>query len=149
MSMMIYKFIILLLFSLNSFYLFSQEEKETVYLLFDEDNKDSCRIDVEWGEDGDDKVDGYKMVKKYFKEGSVISICDEIFLAHKKKDTLFLKEVENKLVDFDYIVNKHDNSNEFKHHVFKKIYFIEFISEEKVVIYEVTWNDERLGIIRD
>ncbi len=147
------KTIALSLFLIVSFTCFSQKqvkEKEIVYLLFDEQNTEKCKVAVE----GKGFVYMNKFRKEYWDNGSIIvfKICDETFTTHKTKsfkDTCSIKVLNNtKLVDFDYILKKYNSENEFKHHVFDKIYFIEKISGDIVIRYEVNWLDE-IQIIDD
>lgn len=141
------KKLILISLFLFSLICFSQKgKKETVYLLFDEQNEETCKVPVEGR--------GYLNLNKFRKEfqGDFIyfKICDEIFSTSKTKsfrDTCSIKYLEKiKLVDFDYLVKKYNSKFEFKHHVFNKIYFIEKISKDKIIKYEVTWIDEILMI---
>ena len=143
------KKIAIVVFLCNYLFCFSQkQEKETVYLLFDKSNKEKCLI-----EDG---AGNSKYLNKnrieYQDNGNIIyfKICNESFTAHKTKsykDTCSVKALDNlKLVDFDYLVKKYDSVYEFKHHVFEKIYFIERISKDKIIKYEVTWIDEIIMI---
>ena len=141
------KKISLILFLLNYFFCFSQkQDKEIIYLLFDEHSKEKCKVAVEGK--------GYVNMNKYRKEheGNIMyfKICNESFTAHKTKsfkDTCSVKALDNlRLVDFDYLIKKYDSVYEFKHHVFKKIYFIEKIFKDKIIKYEVNWIDEVLMI---
>lgn len=135
-----------------SFACFSQKqanEKETVYLWFDKDNKEKCLI-----EDGSGNSKYFnKYRKEYWENGNIIvfKICDETFTTNKAKDlidTCALSTLKKfRVVDFDYIEKKYDSLFEFKHNVFKKIYFIEKISADKIVKYEVNWIDEILMIV--
>ena len=145
------KTIILSLFLIVSFTCFSQKqakEKETVYLLFDEQSKEKCKVDVE----GKGFLNMNKFRKGYWDNGNIIvfKICDETFTTHKTKsykDTCSVKALDNlKFVDFDYLVKKYDSVYEFKHHVFEKIYFIERISKDKIIKYEVGWIDDIIMI---
>ena len=126
----------------------SQNKKETVYLLFDTNSKETCKIFQE-GE-------GLKTVPKYRKwygeDGHIeFRICDELFFASQSKmdtcDISILKEV--RLVDIDYMLNKHRSIDNFVEVIFEKIYFLEKISKEKVIQYEVTWNSVGIGVQYD
>ncbi|WP_225037257.1 hypothetical protein [Winogradskyella sp. SM1960] len=126
---------------------FSQtEEKETVYLLFNRQSKEKCII-----EDGSGNSLNLKKFRKEF-QGKYIyfKICNEIFTAHKTKsfkDTSSIKILDNlKIINSEYLLNKYNSSNEFKHHVFDKVYLIEKISKDKIIKYEVTWIDEIIMI---
>lgn len=137
-------FSLLVLFSIVSF---SQNEKEkTVYLIFDEQSKDKCKVPVEGK--------GYQNLNKFRKEvqGEHIyfKICDEIFSTHKTKsfkETCSIEYLDSiELVDIIYLKDKYDSVNELKHHVFDKIFFIEKISAKKIIKYEVSWVDEIIMI---
>lgn len=137
-------FSLLVLFSIVSF---SQNEKEkTVYLIFDEQSKDKCKVPVEGK--------GYQNLNKFRKEvqGEHIyfKICDEIFSTHKTKsfkETCPIEYLDSiELVDIIYLKEKYDAKFEFKHHVFDKIFFIEKISAKKIIKYEVSWVDEIIMI---
>lgn len=137
--------LILLIFSYT--FCFSQKDKkETVYLFFDKLNKEKCQVPVEGK--------GYLNLNKFRKEfqGDYIyfKICDETFSTHKTKtfkDTCSIKSLEKiKLVDLDYLVKQYNSVYKFKHHVFDKIYFIEKLSKDKIIKYEVTWIDEIIMI---
>ncbi|WP_299127858.1 hypothetical protein [uncultured Winogradskyella sp.] len=123
-------------------------EKETVYLLFDKQNKEQCLI--EDGSGNSKYTNKYR--KEYWSNGNIINfrICNERFTSHRTKssiDTCSAKALDNiKLVDFDYLQKKYDSVYEFKHHVFEKIYFIEKISEDKIIKYEVNWVDSIMMI---
>lgn len=137
----------LILFLISTLTSFSQEKKkETAYILFDPLSKEKCKIPVEGK--------GYQKLNKFRKEfqGDYIffKICDETFSTHKTKsyrDTCSIKALDNiKTTDYEYLIKKYDSLNEFKHHVFDKIYFIEKISKDKIVKYETTWIDQILMI---
>lgn len=127
----------------SSVFCFSQnDKKEIVYLFFDLKSNENYLL-----EDGSGNS---KKVKKYRKEfqGNHIyfKICNETFTTHKTKsfkDTCSIKSIDNiEFVDFEYLIKKYNSSNEFKHHVFDKIYFVEKISKNKIIKYEVAWIDE-------
>ena len=127
---------------------FSQkkEEKEIVYLLFDKQSKEKCIV-----EDGSGNSLKSNKFRKEFQDNHIyFRICDEIFTAHKTKsfkDTCSIKALENiKLVNIKYLKDKYNSSYNFKHHVFKKIYFIEKLPNNKIIKYEVGWNDEIMMI---
>jgi len=126
---------------------FSQNvKKETVYLLLDLKSNEKCIV-----EDGSGNS---KYVNKYRKEFQVdyiyFKICDETFTTHETKsfkDTCSIKALDNlKIVNFEYLIKKYNSLYQFKHHIFEKIYFIEKISKEKIIKYEVTWIDDILMI---
>lgn len=137
--------ILFLIFSTN--YSFSQTEgKETAYLLFNSQSNENCIID-----DGSGNSLNLNKFRKEFQGDHIyFRICDEIFTVHKTKsfrDTCSIKALDNiKVVDFEYLIKKYNSSNEFKHHVFNKIYFMEKVSKDKMIRYEVTWIDEIIMI---
>ncbi len=133
---------------------FSQKEvkkKETVYLFFNLQSNEKCKVAVR----AKGYVDMNKFRKDYRDNGNIINfkICDERFAAHKNRsyrDTCSIKALDNiKFVDFDYLIEKYNSVFEFKHHVFEKIYFVEKISDEKIIKYEVRWLDERIMFRED
>jgi hypothetical protein len=136
--------LILLLFSIVLYC--QNEKKEIVYLLFDAQSKEKCQVPVEGK--------GHQKLNKFRKEAQgeyiYFKICDESFSTHKTKslkDTCsitYLEEIE--LVDLNYLIKKYNSENEFKHHVFDKIFFVEKISKDVVVKYQVTWVDEIIMI---
>ena len=126
---------------------FSQKkEKETIYLMFDVQNKEKCLI--EDGSGNSKYINKFR--KEYQDEYIFYKICDEVFSTNNTKsfkDTCSIKALNNlKLVEFDYILEKYNSENEFKHHVFEKIYFIEKLSKDKIIKYEVTWIDDIIMI---
>ena len=143
-SKIIAYFLILFFFQ----FCFSQkkDKKETVYLLFNTHSTEKCTVPVE----GKGYVNKSKYRKEYQGEYVFFKICDEIFTAHKTKsfkDTCSIKALENiKLVNIKYLKDKYNSSYYFKHHVFKKIYFIEKLPNNKIIKYEVGWNDEIMMI---
>jgi len=112
-----------------------QEKKETIYLFYDLKEKKKC-----FKEDGSGnnlKIDFYKKERK---KGKIIfHICDEKFLfdpKKQKKDTCSIKSLKNiNFTNLDYIKDKYQKGNDFKHHVFKQIIIVEKISETQVVKY--------------
>jgi len=137
--------IIIIFFLLNFLNSFSQTKKETIYLLFPMNNQKTCEI-----EDG---VGNYNKVKKFRIENKKNSIyfyvCDEKFVFNKIKnfkDTCNIKILSNiNIKKISYLLNKYESNNEFKHNLFN-IFIVEKISQDKIVKYEVKWNDERLGV---
>lgn len=145
MSRLKFKFTIILF--IVSFFIVSQNKKETIYLLFDNQSKEKCKIEVEQTYENKEGIDIVKKYKKEIREDFIyFRICDELFTFHKTKsfkDTCSIKALDHlKLVKFDYLRRKYDSLFEFKHHVFKKIYFIEKISKDKIVKHDVHWVDE-------
>ena len=142
------KNITLIFLLVSSLICFSQErkKKEIIYILFDDQSNEKCIV-----EDGSGNSSNINKFKKEF-QGDYIyfRICDEIFTTHKTKsfkDTCSIKALDNlKIVDFEYLLNKYNSLYEFKHHVFDKIYFIEKISKDKIIKYEVAWIDEIIMI---
>jgi hypothetical protein len=145
------KIYVLVITLLTPFIAFSQSiEKEIVYVLFYDNSIEKCKIEVEYSSDNDGKLDGYQIIKKYKKDskGEKINfhICDETFIYTEHVSTIdtcsvnFLNKIEPK--NLDYLLNKYAKGNNFKHHVFEKIYIIEKISENRIVKYEVYWSGE-------
>ncbi len=138
-----YIYILMFLFSLN---LFSQTKKEIVYLLFNSNNKEKCKIDVEQTYKN---KKGIEFVQKYRKEekrkGFIdFYICDERFVFNKVKnerDTCTVKSL-NKTRNIEYLLGKYEKSNKFKHLVFKKIFIVEKTPKNKIIKYEVYWSGE-------
>lgn len=148
--------VIFILLLLNS-NLYSQDKKESVYLLFNTNSDERCEIEVEYSSDNDGKLDGYQTVKKYRKSESLspfnnnycinFNIGNEEFSHNKARRTIDTCSIDKlkqlKLVDIEYMLEKWRNPPmEFKHHVFEKIFFIEKISKHKITITEVVWRDE-------
>ena len=141
------KSIVIIFLMFLPIYTFSQtEEKETVNLLFNIQSKERYS-----GEDGSGNSLSLNKFRKEL-QGDYIhfKIGDETFTTHVSdsyKETCSINILSKiNLVDINYLLKKHDGSNEFKHHVFDKIYIIEKISEDKVIKYEVSWIDEILMI---
>lgn len=138
--------IIIIFFLLHCMNSFSQTKNETIYLQFPKNNQETCEI-----EDG---IGNYIKVKKFRKENKENSIyfyiCDEKFVFNKKKylkDTCNVKILSNiNIKKKQYLLNTYKKNKEFKHNIFN-IFIVEEISQDKIVKYEVKWNDESLGII--
>lgn len=135
----------MLMFFINAF---SQSKKETIYLLFDSNSRDKCKIEVEQTYEN---KKGIEFVKKYRKEKKRIGfidfyICDEKFVFNKvknKKNTCSINSIKKHTIkDIDYMKEKYQKGNDFKHHAFEKIYIAEKISDEKFIKYEVYWSGE-------
>ncbi|EDP95284.1 hypothetical protein U8527_15810 [Kordia algicida OT-1] len=136
------KKIITLFLVFSCFYcLAQQKQKETVYLLFDKTNKEKCKVLTE--------NKGYVYLNKYRKnkKGSIteFKICGETFSIRKQgvKNIYSAQVLDTlKLIDLEYLKQKHTVSNDFKHRIFEKVYFIEKISQNKIIQYEVFWVDD-------
>ena len=119
------------------------KKKETIYVLFDVNNKETYIK-----EDGSGNSYKQKKYRKETKRKGFIdySICDETFIFNiqtKKTDIIdgkYLKKI--KLKTFKYLMNKYLKGKDFRHHLFEKIYFIEKISKDKMVKREVFWAGE-------
>ena len=134
---MIYKFIILLLFSLNSFYLFSQEEKETVYLLFDVDSQEKCKVAAP-----DDKYQNIKKYKKNIKTDFItFTICEHIFehIKGRHKIETSARDSLSKLniKDIDYLFDKDNKGVLYRIENGINTFIVEEINNSKIIIYEV------------
>jgi hypothetical protein len=137
---------ILLLLTSN---LYSQNKKETVYLLFDTNSKE--QHDFEDGSGNTLKVKKYrKRNSSYNSDCIVFDIGDEEFTTNIRKryrDTCSIDKLNQlKLVDIEYMVEKLRNTREFRHLIFEKIFFIEKISKHKITITEVRWRSTMLVI---
>ena len=137
----------IMIFMLNFLTSFSQEKnKEVVNLFFNTQSDDTCKVSVEGK--------GYVNLKKYRKDrvSDIIyfKICGEKFTSDKKvgiKDICSTEVLNNtNFVDLDYLIERYKSQSKFKHNVFKKIYFYEKISENKMVKYEVNWVDQMIMI---
>ncbi|MGY0426792.1 MAG: hypothetical protein ACWIPI_08195 [Polaribacter sp.] len=131
------KYILIFLISIN---LFSQSEKETVYLFFDGNSKEKCKIIVESTYENPKGIEIVKKYRKEYKKGKIIfHICDEKFYFKPKVgkiDTCSIKVLKSlHFKNLDYIKNKYQKGQDFKHHTFKQINIIEKISEKKIVKY--------------
>lgn len=129
--------IVILFFSLNAF---SQIEKETVFLLFEKDNKETCKVGVE---SSYKNPKGEKTVEKYRKEYGesriTFHICDEKFIFKPEKssiDTCTIMDL-NKLniQNIDYVQDKYQKGVDFKHHTFEQVNIIERISSNTFITY--------------
>lgn len=149
MKLVIKEAVIFILFVLYGSFCFPQKgSKEIIYVLFDKQSKEKCKVSVEGK--------GYVMMNKYRKEyenyGNIINfkICNESFTAQKTKsviDTCHISSLnDTKFVDFKYLIKRYNSSDTLKHQLFEKIYFFEKISEAKVIKYEVIWVDDMLMI---
>jgi len=117
-------------------------KKEIVFLLFNKNKNEKCLIENGSGS----SVKVKKFQKKITKDKIYFSICDEDFIYTKrvsKTDTCSVKALKNiKIVTLKYLLKKYYANNEFKHHLFEKIYFVEKITETEIVKYEVYWSGE-------
>lgn len=139
--------VILFLIGLCVTDIYCQEKKETIYLLFNNDNKEECKIGVE---SSYENPEGYRVVKRYRKkirEDGLVNfyICDEIFTLEKKKkiDTCNLKFLNTlNFETLEGIKSKRNNTaNVFKNSVFKEIYLIE-IYKNNFIKYPVIWSSD-------
>ncbi|WP_442267313.1 hypothetical protein ACSIGC_06425 [Tenacibaculum sp. ZS6-P6] len=135
---------ILLFIFLKSIIIFSQEEKESVFLFFDKNDKKKCAIEGESTyKNPKGKYLANKFEKKKEKKRILFNICDERFSFNRnsKIDTCDIKNLnELNIKSLEYIKNKYNKGREFKHHVFEKINIVEKISDTKIVkYYDVYW----------
>lgn len=135
------KIIIIICFLFSSMLFHTQQQnKEIVYLLFDEKSEEQCKVAVEGK--------GYLNVNKFRKEFQAdyiyFRICDETFSTHKTKtfqDTCSIRALENlKIVNLEYI-NNNKSKSILKYNPFQKIFIIEKISNSKMIKHEVAWVD--------
>lgn len=136
------KYFWIVIFFLSPTIIFSQSEKEKVYILFNETSKEICNK-----EDGRGNLFTIKIYKKKNKGKKInFYICDETFIyteGKSERDTCNIKILTKvKLQNLDYLLRKYNESEDFKHHVFEKIYIAEKISDEKFIKYEVYWSGE-------
>lgn len=120
---------------------YSQEKKETVFLLFDSNNKETCIT----GESTkfEEVVNKYRKVKR--KKRIIFYICEESFILDRKNkiDTCDIKYLSKikfetlKTIESKRVVSKHV----FKNSVFEKIYLIEK-QNDKIIKYPVIWNTD-------
>ncbi|WP_298510620.1 hypothetical protein [uncultured Kordia sp.] len=133
----------LLLILFSSFLCVAQEEnKETVYLLFDSKSKEKCII--EDGSGNSQNLNAYRKAYQDHNNLTFFHIYKESFAfgSNKRKDTCNIKELDNlKIVDVAYIQDK-KSKNIMKYNPFKKIYIIEVISKDQFVKYDVLWIDD-------
>lgn len=140
-----YIYILTFMISMKSF---SQSKKEVVYLIFDKNNTEKCKITVEQTYENK-KVKSF--VKKYQKEKKndkiIFNICDEKFIfnyENQKRDSCKIKSLNKfNIKNLDYLKNKYVKGKEFKHHTFEEINIIEIISNNQIVkYYNVYWSGE-------
>lgn len=127
----------------------AQEKKETIYLLFDNNNKETCKIEAEFSSDNDEILDGYKKIKKYRKienkKRTTFYICEESFLLDRRNkiDTCDIKYLSTikfetlQTIESKRVISKYA----FKNSVFEKIFLIEK-QKDKVIKYPVIWNTD-------
>ena len=123
------------------------QKKETVYLLFKDNNPVNCiKIESKSPKRDDTlrvKYEGYMRNHGNISRPSYV-ICMEKFLLAKgsKIEKINASEI-NKLniVDFDYFIKRRFETNKVtKSSVFYKIYFLEKINDNEYMKYEVYWN---------
>ena len=140
-----YIYILMFLFSTN---LFSQTKKEIVYLLFNSNNKEKCKIDIEQTYENKKGISFVKKYRKENKKGKIIfNICDEKFVFNyekKKRNTCTVKSlIKFNIKNLDYLKNKYQKGKKFKHHTFEQINIIEIISNNQIIKYSnVYWSGE-------
>lgn len=116
------------------------QEKETVYLNFDLNSKETCKTPKEGG--------GYLNIKKFrnIKQKNKdidFYICKELFLFKSglKPDTCTIKYLKNikisKIEDLKKIVKIENPLYPFK--VFEKVYLVDKINDSTIVKYDVKW----------
>jgi hypothetical protein len=116
--------------------------KKTIYLFFDRNSNETCKVLKDGG--------GYLDQKKFQKIKSFQSkfryrfyICNELFLLEKNKniDTCTIEYLQN--IKFSNVENLRKTINQvnplYPWKVFKKVYIVEKIDEEKIVKYDVKW----------
>jgi len=136
MKNIIYLFIYLFVCNLHA-----QEKKETVFLLFDSNNKEKITI-------GESKKHG-ETVNKYRKESKknliTFYVCEESFVLDKryKIDTCDVKYLNKiKLETLQTMETKRGASKyAFKNSIFEKIYLVEKLNN-KIIKYPVIWSSD-------
>ncbi|AMC11411.1 hypothetical protein Lupro_09115 [Lutibacter profundi] len=147
------KYKILMLFLISTINCISQSKKETVYILFDGNSKEKCRLEVEYSSDNDGRLDGYQTVNKYrkkYKNNRIIfEIYNENFVFDKQKfepDTCSVQNFNKIKLETIESINKKVKDSDlgylFKNSLFNKIYLVEKISETRIIKYEVYWAGE-------
>lgn len=116
------------------------KNEDSAFLLFDGNNDDKCKIEVEGK--------GFEYVKKYRKtyqeNFDTFYICDLQFRFDRSltKDIYsiqYLDEVE--IVDTELIKRKKSETI-LKYNPFENIYLLEKITPNKIVRYRVQWMDQ-------
>jgi len=120
------------------------QEKETIYLLFEEGAKGNCNYSM--FRDGSDLKTSTFIYKKNITEKNVIrfEICTQFFVFDPKVQLKKIVPIEGlKIIDIDYLTNKlHKQGMKFdKKKEFKQIYILEKINEQEYLQYEVLWKD--------
>lgn len=136
-------YVLIFLISAN---LFSQSEKETVYLLFNKNNKEKCKINVEQTYEN---KKGISFVNKYRKEErknrTIFYVCEEVFVLDRrdKIDTCNIKYLSKiKFETLQTMESKRGISKyAFKNSIFEKIYLVEKY-KDKIIKYPVIWNTD-------
>ncbi|MCW9706977.1 hypothetical protein [Fodinibius salsisoli] len=146
-----YLFLILFLILVTAFCQAQQVPKDTVYISFDETSSETCLIDSGMEKDRQ-KTNKFRKIDTR-NDLIFFHICNELFVFNKKlysPDTTSTGSIPSQKIADIEDMNKLYNSlqpREFKHHVFDTVFILEQIAKNKVVKYDVTWNDEALGII--
>lgn len=141
------KHLIILVLCIIGFSSCNSQEKETVYLIFKENNQVNCVKIKNKSYKRDDtlkvKYKGYMRNHGSMKTPS-FTICQEKFFLDKKSkiDTVKASSVKKlNIVNFDYFIRRRFETNKVtKRNVFNKIYFLEKINEEEYIKYNVYWN---------
>ncbi|AWW30403.1 hypothetical protein DN752_09865 [Echinicola strongylocentroti] len=119
------------------------QDRETVYLLFDDSSLDSCI------------AENYELAPKVKKFRKVLVkdhwyffICDAQFVTDSKTDTLSSADFSKlELVNYEYLLSQNERLDQFTYHTFAHIYFIEEVCEGKYLRYEMHWPDPRISSI--
>ena len=122
------------------FSLIYAQNKETIYLNFDINSKETCRTLKDGG--------GYLNVKKFQKikqkNGDLdFYICEELFLFKRnlEPDVCSIKQVKNikisKIEDLKKIVDKENPL--YPYRVFPHLYLVEKINDSTILKYKVKW----------
>ena len=122
----------------------SAQKKQTIYLMFDSKNQESCTLSK--GDRG--RFHNTNETKKYEKistqNGEIdFYLCKELFTLNKKEKVEtypigYLKNFKfSRLQDLKKVVNKENPL--YPHKIFKKVYIIEKINDSIIVKYDVKW----------
>ena len=128
---------LLIVVLLNAFVVLAQgNEKEEVFILFDLTSDKKCLI-----EDGSGNFNYEKFFRKKRETKRIIfHVCDQEFGFEINQPIDTLNSIKNlNIKGIDYIKRKYQEGNDFKHHVFKKIYILEKLSNDRILKYDVTW----------
>ena len=135
--MQLRKFYLLILAFIASSVSFSQtKNKEIAYVIFDNQSDTENLI-----EDGTGNLQSVKTFRKSLKREKIIfQIGNEKFLFSTRKNIDTVNSIANiDLRKIEYLKQKYQRGNDFKHHVFEKVFILEKISDKTFLKYDVYW----------